>query len=93
MVVEEQAMIHSNGAGVGNDAGGTRQKQGGVKAQAMPNMLHHGFAEAVAAKANKDKKKIQQACADVDDDASKPKNKSGGGTGGDTAAGSCCIIL
>jgi hypothetical protein len=74
--------IQSNG--LSDEATGIRQEKKGFKppSQAQPNMLTKEMAEAAAKKYEKDKKKIQKACAQLDPP-------------GETKAGCCsgCTII
>jgi hypothetical protein len=54
--------------GIASEDTGVRQVQQGFKppSQALPGMLNKEMAEAAAKKYNKDKKKIQKACAKLE---------------------------
>jgi hypothetical protein len=61
----EAVPIQANGAA--NESAGVRQSHTGFKPpKPQPGMLNKEMAEAAAKKYNKDKKKIQKACAKVD---------------------------
>jgi hypothetical protein len=69
--------------GIASEDTGVRQVQQGYKppSQLLPGMLNKEMAEAAAKKYNKDKKKIQKACAKLE-------------PGGKDQSGCCrCVVM